>query len=190
MKASESHSAIRLVAIILLPLIFFGVWLIQNSKELNVTNPNELLLKQVCNSTGWFHAKKTRPIWARRVVSRETVTTLEGTEQVDVGQYLCRGEAGDIWPQTEKDLLRRYTIVPGTDSDGWQKYIPHPDAAGVIAIQMERPFQVIAAWGTLHGKAGDFLLKNFEDRDNPNPIDLWLVDQRLFCETYERQHKD
>lgn len=37
------------------------------------------------------------------------VKTLEGEEQVTAGHYLCRGEAGDIWPQTEKDLNKRYT---------------------------------------------------------------------------------
>jgi hypothetical protein len=156
--------------------------------EMTMTNPNEQLLSQVRESIGWFHAKKTRPIWAKKLTRSETVTTLEGVEQVNAGDYLCRGNAGDIWPQSEKDLLRRYSIVANTDSDGWQKYTPNPDARGVMALQMDGPFEVHASWGSLSGKAGDFLVKNFEDRENLNPADLWIVDQRLFRETYERQH--
>jgi len=188
MGISKRSVPFRLLVIALLSLMEWGVWHFRSNREATVTNPNELLLSQVRQSTAWFHARKTRPIWGRKLSSPETVTTLEGIEQVDAGEYLCRGEAGDIWPQSEKDLLRRYVPASDPASDGWQKYVPNPDAKGVMAIQMERPFEVIASWGALQGKAGDFLLKNFEDRDNLEPVDLWIVDQQLFGETYERQN--
>jgi hypothetical protein len=38
----------------------------------------------------------------------------------------------------------------------------------------------------LSGKAGDFLVKDYEDRDNDNPVDVWIVDMALFEATYER----
>jgi hypothetical protein len=44
---------------------------------------------------------------------------------------------------------------------------------------------VVATWGKLSGKAGDYVLKNFRDRAVPYPVDVWVVDQALFRATYE-----
>lgn len=149
-------------------------------------SPNMLVLKEANASANWFHAKKTRPIWAKRLESAQMVKTLEGEEQVEAGHYLCRGEAGDIWPQTEKDLARRYQTTNEVDADGWRKFRPNPDAEGVMATQIDHPFSVTTSWGTLTGKPGDYLLKNWHDRDTTYPEDVWVVDQKLFRETYER----
>ncbi|MFO1002342.1 MAG: PGDYG domain-containing protein [Planctomycetaceae bacterium] len=111
--------------------------------------------------------------------------TLEGEEQVEAGHYLCRGEEGDIWPQTEKDLTRRYQAVDEVDADGWRKYQPNPDAEGAMAMQIHHPFSVKTSWGTLSGKPGDYLLKNWHDRDTAHPEDVLIVDQTLFQQTYE-----
>jgi len=146
---------------------------------------NQKLLDEVNQAQTWFHAKKTRPIWARRLEAAQTVKTIEGEEQVAAGHYLCKGEAGDIWPQTEKDLHKRYIATDEVEADGWRKYQPHPDAQGVLAAQIDHPFQVQATWGKLTGKPGDFLVKNFPDRDTPYPADIWIVDQTLFRQTYE-----
>lgn len=54
-----------------------------------------------------------------------------------------------------------------------------------MATQIDHPFGVQAIWGKLAGKLGDFLLKNFSDRDTASPADLWIVDQTLFQQTYE-----
>lgn len=145
---------------------------------------NKSVLEEANANGKWFHARKTRPIWAKRLNSAQTVTTLEGEEQVEAGHYLCRGEAGDIWPQTEKDLTRRYKATDDVDADNWRKYQPNPDAEGVMATQINHPFSVEASWGTLSGKAGDYLLKNFHDRDTAFPDDVWIVDQTLFQQTY------
>ncbi|MBI2480653.1 MAG: hypothetical protein HYV60_19120 [Planctomycetia bacterium] len=146
---------------------------------------NQALLDEANAAGQWFHAKKTRPIWALRLESAQTVKTLEGEEQVAAGHYLCRGEAGDIWPQTEQTLLERYTATDEVDSNGWRRYQPHPDAQGVLATQIDHPFQVQAAWGQLTGKPRDFLVKNFQDRETAYPADVWIVDQTLFRQTYE-----
>ena len=148
-------------------------------------SPNKSILEEANAAAKWFHAKKTRPILAKRLESAQTVKTLEGEEQVEAGHYLCRGEAGDIWPQTEKDLTRRYTATGIVDADGWQKYQPNPDAEGVMATQIDHPFSVKTSWGTLSGKPGDYLLKNWRDRDTAYPEDVWIVDQTLFQQTYE-----
>ena len=151
----------------------------------STTSPNKALLDEANVAAKWFHAKKTRPIWARRLEEAQTVKTLEGEEQVEAGHYLCKGEAGDIWPQTEKDLNKRYTATDEVTADGWRKYQPHPDAQGVMATHIDHSFEVQATWGKLSGKPGDFLLKNFSDRETASPADVWIVDQTLFQQTYE-----
>ncbi len=161
------------------------------SKAAESPGPNEIdsmhkaLLDEANAAARWFHAKKTHPIWARRLETAQMVKTLEGEEQVAAGHYLCKGEAGDIWPQSEKSLTKRYAATDEVDADGWRKYAPHPDAQGVLATQIDHPFEVQATWGRLTGKPGDFLVKNFQDRETAYPTDVWIVDQTLFRQTYE-----
>lgn len=147
-------------------------------------SPNKALLSEANQAAKWFHAKKTRPIWVKRIEAAATVKTLEGEVPVNAGHFLCRGEAGDIWPQTEKDLNKRYASTEEVDSDGWRKYTPHADAQGVMAIQIDHPFEVQTKWGKLSGKQGDFLIKNYGDAETAYPDDVWLVDQKLFGQTY------
>ena len=157
------------------------------SKQLNefMSENNTAVLKEVSETGLWFHAKKTRPIWVRLLKQAETVMTLEGDERVPAGNYLCRGEAGDIWPQSKERLTAKYVMTKDVDNRGWHKCDPKPDAAGVMAAQVPHAFQVHAEWGQLSGKAGDFIVKN-DDRNNENPDDVWIVDQALFQATYER----
>ena len=148
-------------------------------------SPNKTLLDEANKSPHWFHAKKTRPIWARELEADQQVQTLEGLETVQAGHYLCKGEAGDIWPQTKEQLGKRYSPTDEISADGWRKHVPRPDARGVMAVPIEHSFGVLTSWGQLTGKPGDFLVKNFQDRDVPYPDDVWIVDQKLFRETYE-----
>jgi hypothetical protein len=150
------------------------------------SNVNAVLLREIYQKKLWFHAKKTRPIWVRRLEKAESVETLEGTEQVPAGNYICRGEIGDIWPQSEERLSAKYNITDELDPQGWRRCDPKPDAAGVMAAQVPHAFQVQAKWGLLSGKPNDYVVKNYEDRDNDNPVDVWIVDQHLFQVTYER----
>jgi hypothetical protein len=150
---------------------------------------NQALLKEVDAAKLWFHAKKTRPIWVRRLEKTESVKTLEGDEEVPAGNYLCRGEAGDIWPQNEERLNAKYVITDETDEQGWRKCLSKPDAAGVMAAQVPHEFQVHAKWGLLSGKPGDYVVKNYEDRDVAEPQDVWIVDRELFRATYEKVPK-
>lgn len=146
---------------------------------------NQSLLDEA-NAVGkWFHAKKTRPIWAKRLDAEQVVQTLEGEERVAAGHYLCKGEAGDLWPQTEQTLQERYVATDEVNAEGWRKYQPHPDAQGVLVTPIEHPFEVQATWGRLTGKPGDFLVKKYQDRETTYPADVWIVDQTLFRQTYE-----
>ena len=164
----------------------------QDGAEQDMSHPedkppaeNRQLLDEVNRSGTWFHAKKTRPIWAREVEQEQVVKTLEGEERVPAGNFLCRGEAGDVWPQSRKGLEARYTATGEVDAEGWRRYEPRPDAEGVWAAQVSHPFSVQAAWGRLSGKAGDYVVKNFSDKDAAYPDDVWIVDQELFRATYQ-----
>ena len=144
------------------------------------------LLDEINRAQAWFLAKKTRPIWAKKVQQDQTVKTLEGEESIRAGDYLCRGEAGDVWPQKAESLEAKYKPTDTIDDDGWRKYEPDPDDQGVLAAQVAHPFAVQATWGRLSGKAGDYVVKNFDDKNTDYPQDVWIVDQDLFHATYER----
>jgi hypothetical protein len=159
---------------------------VPHSAESSSPAANSALLDEVHAAALWFHAKKTRPIWARRLDQPERVKTLEGEEDVPAGNVLCRGEAGDIWPQSAERLEAKYVATDEVSADGWRKHLPHPDNTGVMAARIDHPFAVAAKWGELQGKPGDYLVKNYDDRDTPYPDDVWIVDANLFQATYER----
>ena len=54
-----------------------------------------------------------------------------------------------------------------------------------MATQIDHPFEVQATWSKLSGKPGEFLPKNFSDRETASFDDVWIVDQTLFQQTYE-----
>ena len=145
---------------------------------------NREILDEVNRAGSWFRAKKSRPIWVRRVLEDQTLETLEGVERVRQGDYVCRGENGDVWPQSAAELERKYRATATVDADGWQMYEPHPDNQGVLAAQIDHSFTVVSLWGNLHGKQGDFIVKNYHEKDTDYPEDVWIVDQDLFRSTY------
>jgi hypothetical protein len=148
-------------------------------------SPNAEILDEMDQARAWFHAKKVRPLWARQLAAGETVQTIEGTERVKAGDFLCRGEAGDTWPQTAQSLNEKYQRAEEVDTEGWRKYVPRPDNEGVMAAQVPHGFAVQAKWGVLSGKPGDYVVKGFADRDVAQPDDVWVVDQKLFRATYQ-----
>lgn len=147
-------------------------------------SPNRELLDEINVAGTWVHVRKTKAIQARRLERDETVTTLEGPVQAKAGDFLCRGEAGELWPQSAESLEKRYIATGDVTSDGWRVYAPQPDAEGALAAPVTHAFSVVATWGKLHGKAGDYVLKQFSDRGEPYPLDVWIVDQALFRATY------
>lgn len=145
---------------------------------------NRELLAEIDQRGAWFHAKKTRAIWARKLETEQVVASLEGPVVGRAGDFLCRGAAGELWPQKAADLDARYVATDEVDPEGWRQYAPRPDAEGVMAAQVARPFRVRATWGLLSGKAGDYVLKKYRDRAVPDPVDVWIVDRALFEATY------
>jgi hypothetical protein len=157
---------------------------------LSESSPNAAILAEVNRAGTWFHAKKVRPIRARKLDHDEIVQTLEGPIEAKAGDYLCRGEAGEPWPQSAKSLRERFEETDEIDADGWRKFAPRPDAEGVLAARIDHPFTVEATWGPLSGKAGDYLIKKFSDCDVPDPEDVWIVDAALFQATYAAANSD
>ena len=149
-------------------------------------SPNAKLLDEVNSSNSWFHAKKTNSLWARRLQEDTTVETLEGREAARSGEYLCRGEAGDIWPQRAENLETKYTATEMVDAEGWRKYVPRPDAEGVLAAEVDHAFTIESSWGILRGKPHDYVVKHYRDQGVPYPEDVWIVDRGRFQATYQR----
>jgi hypothetical protein len=145
---------------------------------------NRELLDAVKRSGGWLRARKTRSIRARCAVTAEMLQTLEGPVHVHAGEYVCRGEQGELWAQSEEALHRRYAATGEFDSGGWREYRPLPDSGGVLAIRLDRPFSVVLDRGVLRGKAGDYLLQDFAEVAGQDPRDLWIVDASIFAATY------
>lgn len=154
-------------------------------EENSGSSANKGILDEVNAAGVWFHAKKVRPIWAKEVTECQTVDTLEGSETVEAGDYLCRGAAQEIWPQSADSLRKKYDPTDEADDEGWRKYVPKPDAKGVLAAQIDHAFKVHATWGELSGKSGDYLVKNYDDKDVDYPEDVWIVDRDLFTATYK-----
>jgi hypothetical protein len=147
--------------------------------------PNQQLLDKVNKSGKWFRARKTKCLWAKEITSEQTVRTIEGEVSALAGDYLCRGESGEVWPQTAKTLFAKYEAAGETDKDGWEKYCPIPQAAGVLAAKIDHPFQVTATWGELAGQPGDYLVKSESEISTEYPEDVWVVAQAVFARTYE-----
>ena len=149
-------------------------------------SPNQGLLDEVNAAGSWRHVRKTKPIWVRRLERAEAIETMEGRVQAAAGDFLCRGAAGELWPQDARSLTDRYTATHEVDAAGWRKYEPQPDAEGALAAPVAHPFTVVATWGRLTGKVGDYLLKSYADSATLYPADVWVVDQGLFRATYEK----
>lgn len=150
-----------------------------------MNHPNKELLEEVNRARSWFAARKTKYLWAREITYKQSVSTLEGELIADTGDYLCRGESGDTWPQKAKTLFAKYEATEEHDKDGWIKFSPKPEAAGVLAVQINHTFQVIASWGNLTGQPGDYLVKNEADKNVEYPEDVWIVNRAIFEGTYE-----
>ncbi len=147
------------------------------------------LLEEVNKSNAWKHYKKTKPLWAKKLKKAEIVKTLEGELKYNKGDYLCKGQSGDILGQKEESLFNKYDpdLSSKPDKDGWQKYLPKPDASGVMAAQVDHEFSFKhLSWGTFCGNAGDYLVKSYDDKDTEFPEDVWIVKKDIFNATYEK----
>jgi hypothetical protein len=145
---------------------------------------NQELLDEVNKSRLWFRAKKTGFIWAKEITTQQMVQTIEGAAEAQPGDYLCRGSANEVWPQASKTLHSKYQSTEEVDDDGWRKFVVRETGSGVMAARVEHPFQVKTTWGDLSGTDGDYLVKNYNDKDVEYPDDVWIVSKEIFAATY------
>jgi hypothetical protein len=145
---------------------------------------NQELLDEVNKSRLWFRAKKTGFIWAKEISTQQMVQTIEGAAEAQPGDYLCRGSANEVWPQASKTLHSKYQSTEEVDDDGWRKFVVRETGSGVMAARVEHPFQVKTTWGDLSGTDGDYLVKNYNDKDVEYPDDVWIVSKEIFAATY------
>ena len=153
-----------------------------------MTAANRVLLDEVNQAAAWFRARKISPIWVKEIPNGQIVESVEGSVRVLEGDFLCRGDGGDLWPQSAKHLLAKYQPTDQLNSEGWTKYEPRLDQAGVLAAQVRHSFAIDTERGRLRGKAGDYLLKDDDDADARYPRRLWIVDRKLFNATYKRDN--
>jgi len=72
---------------------------------------NETLLTELNKKKAWFHAKKIGPVFALQVSEDREIQTLEGKEVARAGDMLCRGIAGELWPQTVRSSLHMCNAI-------------------------------------------------------------------------------
>ena len=124
-------------------------------------------------------ARKTRPLWARQLTGEQPVETLEGTVLAHPGEYLCRGIAGEYWPQSAERLLKQYAPSGVLDAEGYERFDPRGDVPPVAAAAVECAFQVESRHGRLTGRPGDYGVRSSTD-----PRDVWIVAQAIFRASY------
>lgn len=142
----------------------------------------------------WRRAKKTQGLKAkplitllvdRAVVNKFLIDTLEAKEPIEVANIFCIGGAGDAWQQTSKALLKKYDIK-SIDEDGWMICEPKPENE-VQFFEAEQDGYIIGLWGaTIDGveKVQAFVRGDFICRQPHEHVDQWVVNRRLFLNTY------
>lgn len=147
------------------------------NSNIKLLNPDGKLLASVEQSLRL--ARKTKPIWAKRLDRDQTIETIEGPIQAKAGNYLCRGVVGEFWAQAESKLREKYSPCDEMDAEGWQRFDPQPDAPPVEATEVDEPFQVDSHFGRLNGNAGDYVVRSTTDRS-----DVWIVAKSIFEASY------
>ncbi len=142
-------------------------------------------------------AKKTKGLKAKplsniinddSVLAKFLIDTLEGKEPIEKSQLLCIGVGNDAWPQTAKNLLKKYNIVDIT-GDGWLVCEPKPENSVEF-------IEVPETWGSayLQGLWGEEIsgvknLQAFKPRDMiarqpDNHSDMWVVRRKIWDNSY------
>jgi hypothetical protein len=135
----------------------------------------------------------------RTVMAKFLVDTLEAKEPVHADAMFCIGESNDAWQQSAKKLLAKYT-VDAIDPDGWMVCNPKQENSvefckitndaldqagwakdcGMGYIQGNWGEAVLGLGSNLQRfKMGDFVVRNREDH-----ADTWIVDQKIFLNSY------
>jgi hypothetical protein len=161
-------------------------------------------LRWITEHRAWHMVRKTKPIWARPVetdeAGKEFQTVDQAKERAQPGAWLCVGSAGEPWFQSKERIDAKYRaegeerrqfdfdetqrtyhrFAPQDVARNWAAQIVAPDVEGFY-IQPNYPTD-----GPLYSPAGGYVVKDYaEDPYRGDPNDVWLVQRKLFEDTYE-----
>ena len=134
----------------------------------------------------WQPVVKIASVWVREATDSSSVSTEEGMQQLLPGDVLCRGQFGEVWPQSRKRLQEKYSL--GHNREGpWAQWLPRLDYIQWARL-LEAEISLYTPRGTLIGDVGDYLLAplnpNVDDLAEPEVCSLWVVAKEIFANTY------
>lgn len=126
-------------------------------------------------------AKRIESIWARKATEGEQIGSQDSKEQIaKAGDYVCRGDNGKLWVQSERSLLESYVRSSEEDGEGYLKFHLTGDAEQFEAAEVYEPFCVLLNGQRQEGKPGDYVVR----RQN-YPNDIFIVDRSSFENLYQ-----
>lgn len=115
------------------------------------------------------YVKKQIPVQIESVTEARTISTMEGSQDIQPGQYLCTGVKGEQYA-FGKDVFNKYIPVP--DQPGFYVKAPTP----VWAFPLSQPIEVFRPDWQHKGKTGDYLIVLENEQ--------YVVDAEVFALTY------
>jgi hypothetical protein len=169
--------------------------------EASMKLSHEQTLQWIREHKAWRLAKKTQPMWARRVesdeVGQEFQTADHIAQQAKEGFWLCVGVAGEPWFQGLEKIEskyesageemkqfsfdarpRRYRIYR-PKVQNWVAQIKGPGIEGFFIRPNYDPAR------PLYSPAGGYVVKDHVPDPYQEGDDVWLVQEGLFESTYE-----
>lgn len=152
---------------------------------------------EICKSGQAIRVRKSAPSWAKVASQKDwqngfvspginrphrpgVCETLEGPKTFEVGEMICRGVMGELWPMDVKtfNAVKVLAAEYPVDADGFATYF---NTNTVWAIQIHEDFTITAGGHTepLSQSAGAYLLFNDEGG-------CWPLAESLFPATYTK----
>ena len=115
------------------------------------------------------------PVRACFAQNSGVLLTREGPVSYQTGDAIVTGSDGEQWPVARSRFMASYEALPPDMTGGNDLYAKR--SLPVWALRMDVPFYVTNEGGTLHGKAGDWLVQY-------DGADHGIVDAAIFAKTY------
>jgi hypothetical protein len=122
--------------------------------------------------------KRPTVVQVRFATQAETVATLEGPVQAQVGDAILTGIRGEHWPVGAAAFTSKYEPLPPTQAGENGSYRSQPRTVRALALAQATQVHINTRGDTLTGQAGDWLL-DYADGS------LGVVAADVFERTYE-----
>jgi hypothetical protein len=165
---------------------------------------HEATLRWIDRQRAWRLARKTTPIWARKIAADEIGAEFQTVDRVvqraREGFWLCVGVAGEPWFQSPRKVRAKYDLAGEEEKQfpfdrGPHKYRVFRPKAAVLnwVAQVTGPgitgFFIRVGYdpaSPLYSPAGGYVVKDHvPDPYQGDPEDVWLVQQAIFESTYQ-----